>query len=481
MANPIGRGIGPRPLKRKYLPPGTGVLALALMGFLLIGPNAEITLLSIAVLLLGASITWRPAETPILLLAFLYQWLQIFVGVFHADISGIKLSDYSPVGGDLPYAVWLSAGGLTSLALGIRAGFIGILSNVSDRARYVSQLMTRQQLIRLYFIGVAIGLTGNISAVLIPPLSQPFLALASLKWAFYFMLVYGCFVRRAGERVWMYAFLFEMLQSIGGFFADFRTPIMFTFLPLMAATNRIRPITYVWLTIGLALTLSLAVVWTSVKPEYRAFINSDSGSQQIDASYSERMIKLLNLVLDLDGHKLEAGLEDFIHRLSYIEFFGVATNFVPSIIPHENGAIYLDAITRPLMPRVLFPDKAVIDDSERTNMYTGGAAGPSGGGTSISLGYIAEAYIDFGVPVMMLVLFVLGWVYGLIYKVLVTSARFGGLWGMATASCVLYPSVPLESSFTKVFGGVATGLIVVLFLNSAILPRVSRAIFGQPL
>ena len=48
---------------------------------------------------------------------------------------------------------------------------------------------------------------------------------------------------------------------------------------------------------------------------------------------------------------------------------------VPMVAPHTNGGILLDALIRPFTPRVLFPNKTEIDDTERTNQYTGGRAG----------------------------------------------------------------------------------------------------------
>ena len=88
--------------------------------------------------------------------------------------------------------------------------------------------------------------------------------------------------------------------------------------------------------------------------------------------------------------------QGMLDRLSYVDFFAVVLETVPSQLPHENGALWLDAITRPFMPRLFFPSKTVIDDSERTNYYTGLGVAGAEEGTSISLGYVAESYIDFG-------------------------------------------------------------------------------------
>jgi hypothetical protein len=139
-------------------------------------------------------------------------------------------------------------------------------------------------------------------------------------------------------------------------------------------------------------------------------------------------------------------------------------------MPHENGALFWDAVSRPVMPRLLFPDKEAIDDSVRTNHYTGGLSGTSEG-TSISLGYVAESYIDFGTIGMFPALFLVGLLFGRIYRGLLRWRASRGLLGMGLASAVLTGGAALENSFTKTFGGVAVALLVAVLLAGLVLPR----------
>jgi hypothetical protein len=122
------------------------------------------------------------------------------------------------------------------------------------------------------------------------------------------------------------------------------------------------------------------------------------------------------------------------------------------------------------MPRLLFADKDVIDDTARTNMYTGGLGGEDEG-VSISLGYVAEAYIDFGSFGMFAVLFGIGLFYGLIYRWLSRWRRSRGLLGVAVVTAVLTGVAPLENSFTKAFGSVIVSLIVAVGMINFIVPR----------
>ena len=98
--------------------------------------------------------------------------------------------------------------------------------------------------------------------------------------------------------------------------------------------------------------------------------------------------------------------------------FAAAIDYVPSQVPHQNGQIYLDAIEHYLIPRFLYPNKPVLDDSKHLNMYTG--LGVSGGenATSFSLGSVADAYVDFGPIYMVLPVFLFGYLVGFFFSYL---------------------------------------------------------------
>ena len=113
--------------------------------------------------------------------------------------------------------------------------------------------------------------------------------------------------------------------------------------------------------------------------------------------YRDRVTELARLVAQLDGRAMAKGAENLMQRMAYVDFFAVVLDTVPAMLPHENGALWWDAISRPFMPRLFFPDKTAIDDSTRTDYYTG-LRMASRQGTSISIGYMAESYIDFGRP-----------------------------------------------------------------------------------
>jgi hypothetical protein len=220
-----------------------------------------------------------------------------------------------------------------------------------------------------------------------------------------------------------------------------------------------------------AMALGLAVIWTAIKSDYRNYVNDGERTQTVNVGYVEQMQKLGELTLELEADDLAFGVENLFQRLSYVEFFGYTIERVPAQLQYENGAILWDAATRPFMPRILFPEKTAINDSDRTNLYTGLNMAGAEDGTSISLGWIAELYIDFGAWGMMLAAMLIGVLYGAIYRFLTSWSKSQGLLGFATATVVLFGAVYLESSITKVIGGIVVSLLAVLVINYVLGPR----------
>jgi hypothetical protein len=297
------------------------------------------------------------------------------------------------------------------------------------------------------------------------------LALASMKWMFFFMLAYATFMRTSAlGPFFAIAFALELASGIGGFFSDFKTVFFVTLLAGAASGERFSPRAIFGLCSLGALLIVFGIVWTAVKDEYRDFVSQGTNEQTVAVDYSTRLTKLTELVEALDRQALIDASEKMLGRLTYVEYFAIAIDYVPHVLPHENGAIIWDAISRPFMPRILFPDKPIIDDTERTNFYTGGAAGQYAA-TSVSLGWIAENYIDFGEYIMMGSIFFIGYFYGLICRWCLYGSRTNGLLGFACATALLVPALTLENSFTKTFGGIVVSLLIVWLVAKVAVPR----------
>lgn len=456
---------------RSGLPPALLPVAVGIFLFGGLGPNVLLALFSVVVLVAGCALLWRPGEVPVLLFVFCYQWLQASVAIFHANWLGVSVADYSTIAANLNEAIGLSLAALLLLAIGMNAGAGLWQAHYSIRAREIALSQPLVRWFSIYIVASAGSFVALTFAYVVPGLSQPMLAAAALRWAFFFMLAFAALVRRQGTSPYFIAaFGLELLLGVGGYFSDFKAVLFFTLFAVVASGARISLRGLVGLTALAGLLLAFGIVWTAVKSEYRGFVSSGQAAQVVDVDYLTRMAKLGDLVGALDGTALADAADQLVRRISYTEFFGAALNTVPAIVPHEGGAILLDAIVRPFMPRMFFPEKTAIDDSLRTNLYTGGLAGDSEG-TSISLGYVAELYIDFGEYLMMGVILVMGYAWGRIYAAWLRWREPGVFLGMGLATANLAGLAQLENSFTKAFGGLVVSILVAWLIVRFVVPR----------
>jgi hypothetical protein len=184
--------------------------------------------------------------------------------------------------------------------------------------------------------------------------------------------------------------------------------------------------------------------------------------------------KLSDLVESLTWENLTDGFDTLVLRVSYVNFFALAIENVPDRVPYENGALWADALARVFMPRVLFPEKTMLDDSERTRTYTGANVAGMESSTSIGIGYFGESYIDFGPIFMFVPLFLLGVFYGLINRLFITRTRYK-LLGCAFAVAVLiFNAYEIESSNAKLIGGTVSVALASVAMYALIGPAVMR-------
>jgi hypothetical protein len=243
----------------------------------------------------------------------------------------------------------------------------------------------------------------------------------------------------------------------------------FTLLGIFAVPTRWSLSRYAAVTAFIALLLLFAVTWTGIKGEYRYYVSQGSADQAVNAAYGDRIAKLVDLTMQMDRQKMGDAAADLVNRVSYVDLFAFIVTQVPDVIPHENGALWWDAIVRPFTPRLLFPDKSGIDDSQRSNLFGLAVAG-SEDATSIGMGYLAETYIDFGGVTMMLVICAFGLALGYIYHRFLFRPPFRGFVGMALSTNLLYAMVLLETSITKLIGALVVVLLVSWLMARFVVP-----------
>jgi len=167
------------------------------------------------------------------------------------------------------------------------------------------------------------------------------------------------------------------------------------FVLLVAYLGINRTFTMRWalrLVLFVALVVYLSIVWTSVKTEYRDFLNLGSGRQVVAVDFSDRLEKIYDLYSSIEQPELLQGVEALIKRISYVSYYAVVLSRVPDHLPHENGTFLWAAVDHIMYPRFLFPNKPRLrSDTEITEKYTGiSLIRPGGRHTNVPMGYMVE-------------------------------------------------------------------------------------------
>jgi hypothetical protein len=306
---------------------------------------------------------------------------------------------------------------------------------------------------------VALGGLRAVASAL-PGLSQALLVALNFKWIIVILLMFAIIRQRQQYSLLLTVLLMESVLGVLGFFSHFKSVYFVLGVVLLASPAAFRPGKILAVSAVLTFSLSLAVIWSVIKSDYREFLNQGTGEQVVLVSVGERLSKLQELVGGLDSEKIQQGVEALVLRVTYVQYFALSLFNVPQNIPHEHGRLWLGAVEHIFMPRIFFPDKAAIDDSARTTFYTGVTVAGADQGTSIGIGYMGESYIDFGRRLMFLPVLLLGLVLGGAYRFLVLKAVHP-LLGMAVATTILmFSGLTIEQSNIKIVGGVVISLVV---------------------
>lgn len=436
-------------------------VAGALLFLLGVGPNFLLVLLACVVLVVGVHLLWRPGEAQILLFVFSIQWLQVTSTLFFANIKGVPVSELILDFPAMDQAALLVLVALMVLAIGMRLGSGPQRPFHLARARAAIWSVPPVRWLQLHIAMWGVSTTALVLAVAVPGLAQALLALASFKWATFVILTIVTFARPDASRIlWFVVFAVEFLSAIGGYFSTFKFVFLFTLVAITAVGVRFTIGQAIGGTITAVAMLILGIYWTAIKPEYRSFLSGGQRAQIVTVSPAEAVGKIIDLAAEVDAREFASAAEQLANRFAELDMFSAVLVNVPAVVPHEWGTLWWDAISRPLMPRILFPDKAIIDESELSRQYTGLRMAGMEEGTQISMGYIAETYIDFSVYGMWGALLLFGYFLGLIYRWCVEHTNGQGILGGGLACGTLSQVQSIGFSSAKLVGGILICVIV---------------------
>jgi len=418
--------------------------------------------LGLAVLFAGWKYLSREPGPPIVAAAFSLQWLQVMVAMVYVAISGRQIgemrhADYRPM-------MLIGLACVVALFSGFyfAAGFARFKRY---RAQPLSVLPWSMNRIMVVYLATVAG-SGILQELAwsTPGLTQPMLIFSRIRYVFLYFLITRLIKNRM-PWPWVAAILFtELMLGFTGFFAEFREPLVVVTIAILGMMDRRRVRT--WILVGVLAVLGVlsTIIWTAIKPIVRReYVGVVSRTERLGAA-----ITVTGATFTIGGPEWKYQSDSMVSRIWAIYFPALALKRVPSIVPHENGKILWGAIQNVLTPRMFFPGKANLpSQSDEVRKYAGVWVAGRETNTSYAFGYAAESYVDFGVPLMFVPIFVWGLLIGFAYRwmhkhIVYDELRIGVLIVIVWSTLAYY-----EASWLMMVGPTVT--IMVIFGGGAVL------------
>jgi hypothetical protein len=253
----------------------------------------------------------------------------------------------------------------------------------------------------------------------------------------------------------------EIGIGLTGFFADFRDALMLAMMILYDSVEKKRAIHYATLGGIAAATLMLAVMWTGVKEDYRREL-LHSPQEEPALTRLARVEVHATAWWERGEGRFLRDLDRLVKRVWAIPVQARALSRVPDVVPHQNGALFGDAVLHFLMPRLIFPEKKNLADAD-TDMvrrFSGLRANPHLA-TSIAFGYVAESYVDFGYFGMFFPIFAFGLGCGAAFRAIHRFITWKEVAFGVTVTIFWFSLFSYERSWAKMLGTFVALFIVV--------------------
>jgi hypothetical protein len=272
--------------------------------------------------------------------------------------------------------------------------------------------------------------------------------------------------------------LFQAAKGFTGYFSDFKEVFIVVLLGILSTRPKLDVRS---MTAGLAVSsvlLILAIFWSAIKTDYRTFMSEGYSAQVVLVPLEDRLAFLANRIVSVDWDMMGRGFYMLVKRVGYIDFLSATMHNVPKHIPFEGGALVGATVMHVLQPRLLFPDKPpLMSDSEVVQKYAKLHWGKSSGeGTSVSLGYLAELYIDFGILGALATMFTFGVLLSRAFKFVCSESLPSLIVNFGFAVMVVMPVMQFEQALVKMVGGFLITFITAVGLRRFIVPYMLRII-----
>ncbi|HXG89499.1 MAG TPA: hypothetical protein VNJ02_14310 [Vicinamibacterales bacterium] len=403
---------------------------------------------------------WRFLPTdegpPGLQFSFSFHLFQILAGVFYFGVTQRPL-----MGHQAPQYHLMMVYATISLVM-LFLGFLAGNKIMSGRRPPIEQLQFRVSLKQLMAAYVMAMLSRDLLTLFSDRffvLTQPILAISALQMGVLYLLFRRLFQEQQFLLV-LVILMFETARGFTGFYASFKEPII---LALIAAVEILKPRRVGhWVVIGslIGAVIFSSVIWLGIRGAIREDMVTNAARTPGDRlAFATRE---LGYWWNRDWDNKLFDVDALANRVWEIYYTALVLDRVPSVLPHEEGALIGGALRHIVSPRFLFPDKKDLpSESEDVRKYSGVYVAGREQRTTIAFGTVAQSYVDFGVPWMFLPPLALGVFLGLAYRWFVTQIHFEEILLALLAVAFWSNLMPYNIAWAKLMGKLLTSMIYV--------------------
>lgn len=435
-------------------------------------------LLSGFVLIVLIKALWKPYVPPVMLFFLTFHWVQIFACILYADFQGATL-DVAYESKDTEFLFFMTL--LQIMIMGIVAGrYLQRIDNSSlglERLQKYAEQINVKNVIICYVVSiVVIPVLISVSRVS-PSLYQLAQTLNSVKTLFVSVLVFVLLLTKTkANRIILGIVIFDFVLSFASFFSDFKETLFLIIIVYFTVYPVIKSRVIVRIAPAFILIFIFFSFWSYIKGDYRQFLNQGSKMQEVNVSNTEALMYIFDQFGETDMNAIQEGGKIFLSRIQYMERYTEVYNRVPSQIDHQEGADMIESLKFLLIPRFLNPDKGVKDASIRTSYYTGRIFSSAVKGTSISMGYFCDLYIDFGLYFMFIPLLLIIAMLGYIMKYILIKPGYNPLFTFSLLIGIFLSLGTFESDTIFFLGTVRNNIALLVLGYVYLFPKIEKYI-----
>lgn len=420
-------------------------------------------------LCLGAALYYlqQPFKPSVFTLIFLYHFIQISAGIWQANYADEDInfrSNHSDM------AIIFSYAGLVCMFLPI-IYYQRKIPNLSlDLLRNHANKMSIDKTFKAYLIAFFVANALGAVAFAFPGFTQIIFSFVNIKWFFFLLFSFQVLLKKRFYKQLAIMAGVEFIMGFASYFSDFKTVIFFSAFVAISFIVSVKLKHLIFAIAGIVLMSFLAIKWTAIKGEYRLFLNQGSKSQNVNVSTSEALSKILELATEERDRSKDDPIYHTLDRIQYTYHLAKTMDRMPGELTHEYGKNIGKILEFVLTPRFLNPDKPTLKATEKTIKYTGISYAGYNQGVSFSLGYFADAYIDFGYYGMMFPLIILGFIFGASYFYFVRRSSVNYVFNFAVVGAMYMEFTAYEADGTYVMGRLFATLLTFLLLKFFFFP-----------